>query len=96
VLAAVKVLRQDCDAHGKEALCLVPKRARDFLERTHLASPAALRTAIESKRLVWDESRKQLIWDGKSPRNLGWKTWQVMCEWARLPRPESSMNTIAG
>ena len=94
VLAAVKALRQDCESHGAAALCLVPKRMRDFLEWNDLASPAALRAAIESKRLVWNDSRKRLILDGKSPRNIGWHSWQVMCEWAGLPRPESSTERI--
>lgn len=96
VLAAVRMLRRDCEAHGEEALCLVPKRVRDFLERNNLASPAALRAAIESKRLIWNDPGKKLILDGKSPRNTGWHSWQVMCEWAGLPRPEPSMNKIGG
>lgn len=88
VLAAARMRLRDCAVHGERALCLVPKRMRDFLEWNDLASPAALREAIESKRLVWDDSWKRLIWDGRPPRNLGWKSWQVMCEWAGLPRPE--------
>lgn len=26
--------------------------------------------------------------DGSNTRNVGWKSWQVICEWVGLPRPE--------
>jgi hypothetical protein len=88
VLATARARLEDCAAHGEAALSLLPKRVRNLLECVGLASPAALRAAITSKRLVWDVSRVRLMLDGKSLRNVGWHSWQVMCEWAGLPRPE--------
>lgn len=88
ILATAKHRLRDCAENGEATLCLLPPRVRDFLEWNGLGSPAALREAIESTRLTWDEKRERLRLDGKSPRNIGWRSWQVMCERAGLPRPE--------
>ena len=89
VLAATKARLQDCAAHGEGALSLLPKRVRDLLEWADLASPAALRLAIETKRLAWDVPRQRIMLDGKYLRIIGWQSWQLLCEWAGLPRPTS-------
>lgn len=89
VLATARQRLRDCEAHGEEALCLLPKRVREFLERHDLATRPALRAAIECGRLTWNDPRKRLLLDGRSPRNVGWQSWQAMCEWVGLPRPEA-------
>lgn len=89
VVAAARWRLADCAANGKDALCLVPARMRDFLEWHDLVKPTVLRAAIKSKRLMWDAKRMRLLLDGASPRNLGWQCWQVMCERAGLLRPKS-------
>lgn len=89
VLAVARRRLADCAANGEEALCLVPARMRDFLVWHDLTKPAALRAAIKSKRLTWDAKWMRLLLDGKSPRNIGWQCWQVMCERAGLPKPKS-------
>jgi len=89
VLTTARARLEDCAAHGEEALSLLPKRVRNVLGWVDLASPAALRAAIASKRLAWYVSRMRLMLDGRSLRNVGWQSWQVMCVWAGLPRPEA-------
>lgn len=80
---------KDYATSGADALSLLPGRARKFLELFSLTTRAAVREAVESGKLQWNEDRKRLIFDGSSPRNYGWGVWVVVSEWAGLPRPES-------
>ncbi len=88
VLSVARARLRDCAEHGDEALCLVPLRVRHFLEYHGFDGRMALREAIDSGRLSWDISRKRLMLDGGGTRNVGWKSWQVICEWVGLPKPE--------
>lgn len=88
VLFVARERLRDCSDHGEEALCMVPLRVRHFLGNFGIDGRKALRELIDSGRLAWDIPRKRLMLDGRGTRNVGWKSWQVMCEWVGLPRPE--------
>jgi len=88
VLSVARARVRDCSEHGEEALCLVPLRVRHFLKNYGIEGRKALRELIDSGRLAWDFSGKRLKLDGRDTRNVGWKSWQVICEWVGLPRPE--------
>jgi hypothetical protein len=68
---------------------MVPLRVRHFLGNYGIDGRKSLRELIDTGRLAWDIQGKQLRLDGRSTRNVGWKSWQVMCEWVGLPRPET-------
>lgn len=88
VLSVARARVRDCSEHGEEALCLVPLRVHHFLGNYGIDGRKGLRELIDSGRLAWDIPRKRLMLDGRGTRNVGWKSWQVMCEWVGLPRPE--------
>ena len=90
LLAEGRARRRDCAENGEEALCLLPKRVHDVLQWHQLTRRAELCTAFESGRLMWDPRWKRAMLDGKNLRNLGWKSWQVMCEWAGQPVTDRS------
>lgn len=57
---------KDYEVHGENRIFLVPARMRDFLEFQQLVKPEAIRAAIESGRLYWNEKRYGLTL--KNPR----------------------------
>lgn len=80
VLSVARARFRDCSEHGEGALCLVPSRVRHFLKNYGSDGRKALRELIDSGRLAWNIPGKRLMLDGRNTRNVGWKSWQVICE----------------
>ncbi len=81
---------QDIAKNGQDALCLLPALARQFLEAHGLTSRAEVRAAMDAGKLFWSEQWGRPSYGKLIYRSYGWGTWQVLCEWAGLPRPVST------
>jgi hypothetical protein len=84
-----KVRLKDYAQNKEESLLLLPMRCRNLLERCKISSRKQTRTAIESGQLAWHEHGRAIVWKGRGLREVGWKNWVVLNEWAGLPRPKS-------
>ena len=85
---------RDFAENAQGSLLLLPVRARKFLERFDLTLREDVLAAINAGELAWDEEQKRLRYGRFTPHHYGWSVWQVLCEWAGLPRPESSRHCV--
>ena len=97
ILRSARLRRKDYAENKDEALSLLPSRVTNVLGWLNLGtSRAEVRAAIETERLHWQYrpgTGGALRYDGRHVRNLGWKSWVVLNEWAGLPHPERTRPT---
>lgn len=75
-----------------DPISLLLPRVANVLRRIGLTAPAALRAAIDDGTLTWDS--RSVLYRGKILRQVGWNSWQTLCEWAGAPRPEGGPRIV--
>lgn len=82
ISATGRAIREDYARNGVCGWLMLPMRVRNVLWNLDLASRSKVKAAIKTGKFFWDEKRKQVLYKGISPRNMGRKSWLVLLEWA--------------
>ena len=78
---AAKDVRDDYAQNGRDALSLLPARARNLLTQLNLASRPQVKLAIIRGEFCWLEKWKMVRYKGSSPRGMGRESWLALLEW---------------
>jgi hypothetical protein len=97
ILSSARSRRKDYSENKDEALSRLPSRVSNVLGWLNLGtSRTEVRAAIETEVLRLQHRPGiggALKYDGMLVRNLGWKSWMVLNEWAGLPQLERARPT---